>query len=49
MTVTRIHLRDHVLDIRATADTIDITDHTPAAAPLPVRAGPGRKLNIIAP
>jgi hypothetical protein len=49
LTVTRIHLRDHVVDIRATADAIDVIDHTPAAGPLPIRPGPGRKLNVITP
>ncbi|HEX3996929.1 MAG TPA: hypothetical protein VHX65_00075 [Pirellulales bacterium] len=34
LTITRIHLHDHVLDIHAAPGRIDISDHTPAAAPL---------------
>ncbi len=32
--VTRIHLHDHVLDIRASKNRIEVTDRTPSAAPL---------------
>ena len=49
LTITRIHLHGPVLDIRVTADTIDVTDHHPAAAPLLIGHGPTRTLNVAAP
>ena len=48
LTVTRVHLRDHILDIRVKPESIDITDHAPTGNQLPIRAGPGRKLKVIA-
>ncbi|MHB1034322.1 MAG: glycosyl hydrolase family 65 protein [Pirellulales bacterium] len=49
LAVTRIHLRDHVLDIRATADAVEITDRTPSARPLAIEVASPRKLKIVAP
>ncbi|MGA2032360.1 MAG: glycosyl hydrolase family 65 protein [Thermoguttaceae bacterium] len=47
LAVTRIHLHDHVLDIRVTAEEIDVTDHSPAAAPIKIEPAPGRKLKVV--
>ncbi|MFO8015104.1 MAG: hypothetical protein R6X20_17590 [Phycisphaerae bacterium] len=47
--ITRIHLHGHVLDIRVTADMIDVTDHHPAAAPLSIEHGLARRLSVAAP
>lgn len=47
LSITRIHLHDHVLDLRITADTIEVTDHTPAGRPLDIKHPPERKLTII--
>ncbi len=41
LTITRIHLHDHVLDITAKDKTIEVTDHTPAAEPLEIKAAAG--------
>jgi len=49
LSITRIHLHGHVLDIRVTADTIDVTDHNPAAEPLLIEPAPARKLKVAAP
>jgi hypothetical protein len=49
LSITRIHLHGHVLDIRVTADTIDVTDHNPAAAPLLIGHAPPRRLKVAAP
>ena len=48
LSITRIHLHDHVLDLRITADTIEVTDHTPSGRPLDIKHPPERKL-VIAP
>ena len=42
LSVTRIHLHDHVLDVRVTAEAIEVTDHTPAGQPLKIKARPER-------
>jgi hypothetical protein len=34
LTITRIHLHDHVLDVSASEMTIDVKDHAPDSAPL---------------
>ena len=47
LTITRIHVHDHVLDIRVTSDTVEVTDHTPAARPLKIEASPPRTLKIV--
>lgn len=44
--ITRIHLHDHVLDIRATRNRIDVVDHTPSAAPLKFDAPPNLQLVV---
>jgi hypothetical protein len=43
LSVTRIHLHDHVFDVRVTADAIDVTDHNPASRPLTIERKPQRK------
>ena len=43
LSITRIHLHDHVLDLRITAGTLEVTDHTPASQPLKVEYPPGMK------
>jgi glycosyl hydrolase family 65 len=47
LTVTRIHLRDHVVDIHVRDETIEVIDHAPAASPLPLCPGPGWKLSVV--
>ena len=47
LSITRIHLHDHVLDLRITAETIEVTDHTPTGRPLDIKHPPERKLTII--
>ena len=47
LSVTRIHLHDHVLDLRITTDKIEVTDHTPAGRPLDIKHPPERKLIIV--
>ena len=47
LSITRIHLHDHVLDLRITADKIEVTDHTPAGRPLDIKHPPNRKLTIV--
>ena len=49
LTITRIHLHDHVLDIRVTADAIEVTDHDADALPLVIEHAAQRTLRIIAP
>lgn len=49
LSVTRIHLHGHVLDVRVTADSLDITDHSPAAPRLKIEHKPERTLRILAP
>lgn len=46
LTITRVHLHDHVLDIRATADAIEVVDHNPGARPLNIKPPPGRRLTV---
>jgi hypothetical protein len=46
LTITRIHLHDHVLDIRATRDQIEVSDHTPTAAPLKFNIPPKQRLAV---
>lgn len=46
LTITRIHLHDHVLDIRVTSDAIEVTDHSPDAGPLVVHVPEGRRLTV---
>ncbi len=47
LSITRIHLRDHVLDMRATAGSIEVTDHTPAGRPFDIKHPPGMKLTVV--
>lgn len=47
--ITRIHLHDHVLDIRVDAKTIHVTDHNPASSPLAIKHSSQRKLIISSP
>jgi cellobiose phosphorylase len=47
LTITRIHLHDHVLDVRVTAETIEVTDHTPAGEPLKIDHPAGLKLKVV--
>lgn len=50
LSITRIHLHDHVLDIRVTSDTIDVIDHTPASDPLKIEThSPSRKIRWLHP
>ena len=46
LTITRIHLHDHVLDIRVTPDAIEVTDHSPDARPLVIRHAQRRNLKV---
>jgi hypothetical protein len=46
LSITRIHLRDHVLDLRITAQTIEVTDHNPAGRPLEIEHPPQWKLTV---
>jgi hypothetical protein len=39
--ITRIHLHDHVLDVRVCGHAIEVTDHTPDALPLRIEAPAG--------
>lgn len=45
LSVTRIHLHDHVLDITADGKTVTVTDHTPDAGELQFHVPPGWTLN----
>jgi hypothetical protein len=47
LSVTRIHLHQHVLDIHVTADEIEVTDHNPAAEPLVIKNLSPRQLRIV--
>ena len=47
LSITRIHLRDHVIDIRVTGKTIEVTDHNPASPPLVIEHPPEWKLKFI--
>jgi hypothetical protein len=49
LTVTRIHLHDHVLDISVKADAIHVTDRTSGGRPLKIGHQPGRKLQVVTP
>ena len=44
LTVTRIHLHDHVIDVRATADTVEVRDYDAGRTPLVIEVAPSRKL-----
>ncbi len=46
LAITRIHWHDHVLDIRAGADAIEVTDHNPGGEPMVIQHAPGRKLAV---
>ncbi len=46
LAITRIHLHDHVLDIRVAAEGIYVTDHNPAAAPLKIESAAGRIIRV---
>jgi hypothetical protein len=41
LTITRIHLHDHVLDVTAKGYELRIKDHTPSGSPLQIKAPPG--------
>lgn len=41
LTITRIHLHDHVLDVTAKGHELRIKDHTPSGSPLQIKAPPG--------
>ncbi|MCX7428385.1 MAG: hypothetical protein NTW96_22490 [Planctomycetia bacterium] len=47
LSITRVHLHDHVLDIRVTAEAIEITDHTPAGRRLVIEPAAPRKLKLV--
>lgn len=47
LTITRIHLHDHVLDISVSNSTIEVTDHGPAAEELTVKTPPQWKVNWV--
>jgi hypothetical protein len=47
LTVTRIHLRDHILDVRVTADTVEVRDRSLGGKPLHIAVPPGKKLNVV--
>ncbi len=47
LSITRIHLRDHVIDVRVTAGTIEVTDYTPGGRPLKITHPPERKLAVV--
>jgi hypothetical protein len=47
LSITRIHLRDHVIDVRVTAGTIKVTDYTPGGRPLKITHPPERKLTVV--
>jgi hypothetical protein len=44
--VTRIHLHDHVLDVRASAEAIEVIDHGPSAEAMTIEAPPGRRVVV---
>jgi hypothetical protein len=47
LSITRIHVHDHVIDVRVTAETIEVTDHTPAGRPLKIVHAAGLKLKVV--
>lgn len=49
LTITRIHLHDHVLDIRVTADAIEVTDHSPTRDPLAITTTSARQVRVTPP
>jgi hypothetical protein len=44
LTITRIHLHDHVLDVSAAPGTIEVKDHTPDRGPVQVTVPAGWSL-----
>ena len=42
-------MHDHMLDVRITADTIEVTDHTTAGRPLRIEHPSQRKLTVVRP
>jgi hypothetical protein len=49
LTITRVHLHDHVVDLRVHGKTIDWIDHTPSAMPLAIEPSLGCQLNRVSP
>jgi hypothetical protein len=41
LTITRIHLHDHVLDIATQGNGLQVTDHTSGGSPLQIKVPPG--------
>ncbi len=46
LTITRIHLHDHVLDIRVTADTVDVRQHQIGSRPLVIKSTPAHRVSV---
>jgi hypothetical protein len=49
LTITRIHFREHVIDVRATADTVEVRDPDAAGRPLAIEVPSPRKLSVVSP
>jgi hypothetical protein len=47
LSITRVHLRDHLLDVRVTAGTIEVTDHNSAGQPLKIEHPAPWRLTVI--
>ncbi len=45
LTVTRVHLHDHVIDVSVQGDRVTVTDHTPGARPLAIKVPAGIKVS----
>ena len=47
LSITQIHLRDHVLDVRVGKQSIEVVDHSPTGRPLKIEHPPQWKLAIV--
>ena len=47
LAITRIHIHDHVVDVRVHGSAIDVTDRAPAAAPLKIDHPPSWQVQVV--